>query len=389
VKNATITLSIAAALGALSAGAVASGSAPLAVVVGAAAIVATEGLRKSRAFVALAALVSQGIDKASEGEIMKALADFREGFKPQLRFFLSIEANIKRLAGQRQEFKWLTKTLPWLEQQTGGKQRNDQHQPEPTPASTGDPEEQVLHQDVPQQKGNMYLSKVMRVEPSLQAAFVDYGGHRLGLLPFSEIHPDYYQIPVADRRALIDDESRTRRIAEEAREANATVNESTRDAITIHEGEGLIASSSASGALDEGANQEPRHRHQYKIQDVIKRRQVMLVQVVKDADNAIAALLTTRLSLAGRYLLLMPNTSIVNISHEIANAADRIRLKDLIKQLEIPDGMGVILRDAGTSRTKAEIERDFEYLLRTWEEVRDFTLKSTAPTLVYEAERSA
>jgi ribonuclease E len=113
------------------------------------------------------------------------------------------------------------------------------------------------------------------------------------------------------------------------------------------------------------------------------------VQVVKDADNAIAALLTTRLSLAGRYLLLMPNTSIVNISHEIANAADRIRLKDLIKQLEIPDGMGVILRDAGTSRTKAEIERDFEYLLRTWEEVRDFTLKSTAPTLVYEAERSA
>ncbi len=123
VKNAIITLSIAAALGALSAGAVASGSAPLAVVVGAAAIVATEGLRKSRAFVALAALVSQGIDKASEGEIMKALADFREGFKPQLRFFLSIEANIKRLAGQRQEFKWLTKTLPWLEQQTGGKQR--------------------------------------------------------------------------------------------------------------------------------------------------------------------------------------------------------------------------------------------------------------------------
>ena len=344
-----------------------------------------------------------------------------------------------------------------------------------------------------QLKGNIYLAKVTRVEPSLQAAFVDYGGNRHGFLAFSEIHPDYYQIPVADRQALIAEEERAQRAADAeidrragrsrrpARAAGARLDEvrtapaapeetetasgeprpaeesatghgseseaePTAEPTQADEGERApadelealeeasepaleieraVASEQSApaqpaaesaernnggndangGALDEIETEDdeavesvgagdameevpermPRGRRQYKIQEVIKRRQVMLVQVVKEERGTKGAALTTYLSLAGRYSVLMPNTARGGgISRKITDAQDRKRLKELAQDLEVPEGMGVILRTAGANRTKAEIKRDFEYLLRLWETVRDLTLKSTAPTLVYE-----
>jgi ribonuclease E len=368
-----------------------------------------------------------------------------------------------------------------------------------------------------QLRGNIYLAKVTRVEPSLQAAFVDYGGNRHGFLAFSEIHPDYYQIPVADRQALIAQEERDQRAAdidaenrvgrrgrsrhrgserkrdldliqsetlateEFAIQATDTpsgepglnepiagfLDNSTEvqeplthdraleepvseprqigvdqegdepvledpDAVpveTVAEGEqpsaaaegaltadapladpasgnADIAYSSEAGenthteghhedevvesvggadALEEVQERLPRFRRQYKIQEVIKRRQVMLVQVVKEERGTKGAALTTYLSLAGRYSVLMPNTARGGgISRKITSAEDRSRLKEIAQELEVPEGMGVILRTAGASRTKTEVKRDFEYLLRLWETVRDLTLKSTAPKLVYE-----
>ena len=396
-----------------------------------------------------------------------------------------------------------------------------------------------------QLRGNIYLAKVTRVEPSLQAAFVDYGGNRHGFLAFGEIHPDYYQIPVADRQALIEEEERAARAAEveadnrAGRRAHRERRFSRRDEIKsapvgvqgagahddgvhddgVHDeaaaGEGaamaaasemmapaagdtgerpvaadridpdageqqltsspegwpeetpqpagshtqeaggdygsaaseapieldLIASSAAAEAIpgsgedhgmetaenaageaaavapaEHGAGEDnvteingagaeeeavesvggadaleevpermSRMRRQYKIQEVIKRRQVMLVQVVKEERGTKGAALTTYLSLAGRYSVLMPNTARGGgISRKITDSIDRKRLKEVAQELEVPEGMGVILRTAGASRTKTEIKRDFEYLLRLWETVRDLTLKSTAPTLVYE-----
>jgi ribonuclease E len=399
-----------------------------------------------------------------------------------------------------------------------------------------------------QLRGNIYLAKVTRVEPSLQAAFIDYGGNRHGFLAFSEIHPDYYQIPVADRQALIDEEERAHRDAEaeadrragmrrprhrpaarggdrnavssqpaevhedeehdehlgehhngevhgqehgsdrhegeEHREAHAAdahgerdgtehaavpseAGESTsmaagepgehgydeppvalaehRDADerstheaadeseegepeatasdeaephdddheSEHETEGrhrapaherrsiedhgaedgdgeaeeeeIVESVGGADAMEEVPDRTPRPRRQYKIQEVIKRRQVMLVQVVKEERGTKGAALTTYLSLAGRYSVLMPNTARGGgISRKITNVQDRKRLKEIAGDLEVPEGMGVILRTAGAARTKLEIKRDFEYLLRAWETVRDLTLQSTAPTLVYE-----
>ena len=358
-----------------------------------------------------------------------------------------------------------------------------------------------------QLRGNIYLAKVTRVEPSLQAAFVDYGGNRHGFLAFSEIHPDYYQIPVADRQALIDEEERAARADDDevdrrsrrhrhrqphpaarrdaamrselaeapagdaaagerltpASEADApsadqpaeiearTVAErdpaavekpeysagalsdmpppaaqdaspadvetgevhpeaaeaSTSDAAGAEPGEGAsetteaktgaengdddeaaeeaVESVGGADALEEVPDRAPRYRRQYKIQEVIKRRQVMLVQVVKEERGTKGAALTTYLSLAGRYSVLMPNTARGGgISRKITSAEDRARLKEAAAELEVPEGMGVILRTAGANRTKIEIKRDFEYLLRMWETVRDLTLKSTAPKLVYE-----
>jgi ribonuclease E len=383
-----------------------------------------------------------------------------------------------------------------------------------------------------QLRGNIYLAKVTRVEPSLQAAFIDYGGNRHGFLAFSEIHPDYYQIPVADRQALIAEEERAHRDAEaeadrrasmrrrppqrqaaerrsemvaseplsdelidpdlevtegetrevspdiqaEAAESAESVTGERRederadatadggragapvealaqdeqnlpkletmelsgheaasgrdvehdgrlpqsgetamhpghDAVDETAGADLQAAEEAheeedgngQGELAEGDDEEivesvggddameevpdraPRPRRQYKIQEVIKRRQIMLVQVVKEERGTKGAALTTYLSLAGRYSVLMPNTARGGgISRKITNVMDRRRLKEIAQELEVPEGMGIILRTAGATRTKTEIKRDFEYLLRAWETVRDLTLKSTAPTLVYE-----
>ena len=351
-------------------------------------------------------------------------------------------------------------------------------------------------QDKKQLKGNIYLARVTRVEPSLQAAFVEYGGNRHGFLAFSEIHPDYYQIPVADRQALLraeaqehedEDEDENGENGEERQERNRgrrgrrrgrnrDRGERKRDAAADENGEasdetaatdenveaveaadahddgdadenakgGSIAadvevdviseevevtlesreeephaseashhdeaappadadrgtleevpsshsdeheveSVGAEDALEEIRDRRRPVRKQYKIQEVIKRRQILLVQVVKEERGNKGAALTTYLSLAGRYSVLMPNTARGGgISRKITNAQDRKRLKEVVADLEVPQGMGVILRTAGESRTKAEIKRDYEYLMRLWENVRNLTLSSTAPALVYE-----
>ncbi|MFT3731696.1 MAG: Rne/Rng family ribonuclease [Hyphomicrobium sp.] len=368
-------------------------------------------------------------------------------------------------------------------------------------------------------RGNIYLAKVTRVEPSLQAAFVDYGGNRHGFLAFNEIHPDYYQIPVADRQALLDEEaaaeaeleaaadrraeamarrSATRTSAgaapggdsepssdddfgdqssdegeetahivdveedehieeiggeegeepvkviavavpmpdedaiSEPVEAETPEPESTASADTdtiplaegpeeaavaadddadsgdadaethhghahddeqahsdqphVHDDHAADRDDSSSGEYHEEAQQRPRRRpRSYKIQEVIKRRQIILVQVVKEERGNKGAALTTYLSLAGRYTVLMPNTARGGgISRKITNPQDRRRLKAIAQELEVPEGMGLIIRTAGAARTKQEIKRDFEYLLRLWESVRELTLQSTAPSLVYE-----
>jgi ribonuclease E len=303
-------------------------------------------------------------------------------------------------------------------------------------------------QDKKQLKGNIYLARVTRVEPSLQAAFVEYGGNRHGFLAFSEIHPDYYQIPVADRQALIKAEteaaeaeeeeaeeeergrSRRRRRggrnrgrssdgeaaaknAEDGGEDDATgqaegeADEEEHTASTMAEDvasdavsepadhasdrgnggsdESEVESVGAGDAFDEVQTRRRPVRRNYKIQEVIKRRQILLVQVVKEERGNKGAALTTYLSLAGRYSVLMPNTARGGgISRKITSAQDRKRLKEVVRELEVPEGMGVILRTAGESRTKTEIKRDYDYLLRMWENVRNLTLQSTAPALVYE-----
>jgi ribonuclease E len=250
-----------------------------------------------------------------------------------------------------------------------------------------------------QLRGNIYLAKVTRVEPSLQAAFVDYGGNRHGFLAFSEIHPDYYQIPAADRRALLEEEARMQQEQDRHEEgrvrrprASAASNGDDADAADDagehgDDGEDAVEMVGSEDALEElpERRQGPKLKRHYKIQEVIKRRQVLLVQVVKEERGNKGAALTTYLSLAGRYSVLMPNTARGGgISRKITNPTDRKRLKKIAQELEVPEGMGVIVRTAGAARTKAEIKRDFEYLLRLWENVRELTLKSTAPKLVYE-----
>ena len=295
-------------------------------------------------------------------------------------------------------------------------------------------------------KGNIYLAKVTRVEPSLQAAFVDYGGNRHGFLAFAEIHPDYYQIPIADRLALLkeqeeddaadrededdqDDNGRTveHRVDEEphaeADQEHDDEEPASSEAMLL-EAEELPSLASVSDdneapaepvptaeaaeivAIEENAEDRkvevigaedameevPQRRQQrrprrrvYKIQEVIKRRQILLVQVVKEERGNKGAALTTYLSLAGRYCVLMPNTARGGgISRKITDAGDRRRLKEVAREVEVPQGMGLIVRTAGAQRTRPEIKRDFDYLMRLWESVRDLTLKSEAPCLVYE-----
>jgi len=255
-----------------------------------------------------------------------------------------------------------------------------------------------------QLKGNIYLAKVTRVEPSLQAAFIDYGGNRHGFLAFSEIHPDYYQIPKADREALLREEAE--HAAEEERlraaeeeddevddvvEAEAFESEGDAEERTGNGENGAEEAGTGSNRspVDESAADELRKKRQalrrrYKIQDVIQRRQVLLVQVVKEERGNKGAALTTYLSLAGRYCVLMPNTSHGGgISRKISNGADRKRLKSIMSDLNLPKTMGLIVRTAGLSRTKTEIKRDFDYLARLWDEIRERTLKSSAPALIY------
>jgi len=264
-----------------------------------------------------------------------------------------------------------------------------------------------------QLKGNIYLAKVTRVEPSLQAAFVDYGGNRHGFLAFSEIHPDYYQIPREDREALLREEAE--HAAEEAalrdgddddghsREENDTDNvdghvedvtpvagdepETGEDSDETNEAprKGRRGKTSkASESADELRRKRMALRRRYKIQDVIKRRQVLLIQVVKEERGNKGAALTSYLSLAGRYCVLMPNTSHGGgISRKISNASDRKRLKSIVADMNLPSTMGCIVRTAGLSRTKTEIKRDFDYLARLWDEIRENTLGSEAPALIH------
>jgi ribonuclease E len=261
-----------------------------------------------------------------------------------------------------------------------------------------------------QLKGNIYLAKVTRVEPSLQAAFIDYGGNRHGFLAFSEIHPDYYQIPKEDRDALLREEAE--HAAEEAAlRAQADAEDDARgddddgddDADRDDDRDGNDPHPDDDGETgDADAPPRPRNRggsedavealrqrrmnlrRRYKIQDVIRRRQVLLVQVVKEERGNKGAALTTYLSLAGRYCVLMPNTSHGGgISRKISNAGDRKRLKSIMADMKLPPSMGCIVRTAGLQRTKVEIKRDFDYLARLWDGIRETTLKSAAPALVY------
>ena len=303
--------------------------------------------------------------------------------------------------------------------------------------------------------GNIYLAKVTRVEPSLQAAFVDYGGNRHGFLAFAEIHPDYYQIPVADRKALLEEEraynraqedDENRRSSRPARSPRPAAPETTTtddevqtdephiggmDVVDLGEETGADALVQSSGSdqphddhphdhnhhhddADEGDapfrsidhasdtddeiesiaeedvaeeishSRKPRARR-YKIQEVVKVRQILLVQVVKEERGNKGAALTTYLSLAGRYCVLMPNTARGGgISRKITVAADRKKLKEIAGEIEVPEGAGLIIRTAGAKRTKPEIKRDYEYLMRLWEQIRELTLKSIAPAAIYE-----
>jgi ribonuclease E len=237
-----------------------------------------------------------------------------------------------------------------------------------------------------QLRGNIYLAKVTRVEPSLQAAFIEYGGNRHGFLAFNEIHPDYYQIPMADREALLREEA-------EEEDEPPVASRSSRGASDEEGGEDETSNGGASEDDDDDVMEQELERRRrrlmrrYKIQEVIRRRQIMLVQVVKEERGNKGAALTTYLSLAGRYCVLMPNTARGGgISRKIDNAVDRKRLKTVAQSLEVPQGMGLIVRTAGAARTKVEIKRDYEYLLRMWENIRETTLQSIAPALIYAEE---
>ena len=217
-----------------------------------------------------------------------------------------------------------------------------------------------------QLKSNIYLARVTRVEPSLQAAFIEYGGNRQGFLAFSEIHPDYYRIPIEDRQKLIADVSAK---TDEELDINQNINEEIEEDFS-----------------EEELSKVKRNLYRnYKIQEVIARRQILLVQVVKEERGTKGAALTTYISIAGRYCVLMPNTPRGGgVSRKIANIVDRKRLKKIVDDLDLATGMALIIRTAGSKRTKIEIKRDYSNSMRTWENVKKLTLESNAPTLIYE-----
>lgn len=224
-----------------------------------------------------------------------------------------------------------------------------------------------------QLKGNIYLAKVIRIEPSLQAAFVEFGGNRHGFLAFNEIHPDYYRIPVEDREALMSQREEDPDLSfEDTPETSSSHNE-----VETLGGEDIEEI--------EARPQRSRPSRQYKIQEVVARRQIMLVQVVKEERGGKGAALTTYLSLAGRYCVLMPNAAKGGgISRKITNAADRKRLREIIGSINLPETMSLIVRTAGMARNKVEIKRDSDYLMRLWNDIREKTLHSVAPCLIYE-----
>ncbi len=217
-----------------------------------------------------------------------------------------------------------------------------------------------------QLKGNIYLARVTRVEPSLQAAFVEYGGNRQGFLAFSEIHPDYYRIPVEDKQKLL-----------------AEASEKTDEELNINE---EIEDDNSYDYNEEELKKIKRNLYRnYKIQEVIARRQILLVQVVKEERGTKGAALTTYISIAGRYCVLMPNTPRGGgVSRKIANITDRKRLKKIVDELDVASGMAVIIRTAGSKRTKTEIKRDYSNSLDIWENVKNLTLESNAPFLIHE-----
>ena len=211
-----------------------------------------------------------------------------------------------------------------------------------------------------QLKSNIYLAKVIRIEPSLQAAFVEYGGDKHGFLSFAEIHPDYYRIPVSDRKNLTEE-------------------------ITKENSDSSVGENSEISEEDE-LSVKPKRSYKYKIQEVIQKRQILLVQVVKEQRANKGAALSTFLSLAGRYCVLIPNAGTRNggISRKIQDDTDRKRLKEVLNDLDVPEGMSLIVRTAGQERSKIEIRRDYEYLIHVWEEIRAKTLVSIAPCLIHE-----
>jgi ribonuclease E len=257
-------------------------------------------------------------------------------------------------------------------------------------------------------RGNIYLARVTRVEPSLQAAFVEYGGNRHGFLPFNEIHPDYYQIPFADRQAILaeynaltaevaashDDEEDDAPVDEQyeapSRQSRYHKNDDDEEGSSVEEVETSTERPTDAGGDDDAEDRALERarramQRKYKIQEVIKRRQILLIQVVKEERGNKGAALTTYLSLAGRYSVLMPNTARGGgVSRKIVQGADRKRLKSVIAELDVPSGMGMIIRTAGSKRTKQEIKRDYDYLRRLWTNIRDTTLKSVAPCLIHE-----
>ena len=224
-----------------------------------------------------------------------------------------------------------------------------------------------------QLKGNIYLARITRVEPSLQAAFVEYGGNRQGFLAFSEIHPDYYRIPVEDREKILED-------VESKNEDDESFNSASKN-IKID-----------NDTVDDEVNDEVQkkvknniYKNYKKIQEVISKRQILLVQVVKEERGNKGAALTTYISIAGRYCVLMPNTPRGGgVSRKIINSSDRQRLKKVVDGLEVPKEMAVIIRTAGSKRTKVEIKRDYQNLFVIWEEIKNKTLESNAPDLIYE-----
>ena len=226
-------------------------------------------------------------------------------------------------------------------------------------------------------RGNIYLAKVTRVEPSLQAAFVDYGGNRNGFLPFAEVHPDYYQIPVADKEALLENNSKELNNDEKDEE----INENSNDPSHVED----LGGDDFEEIETINKKRNKNLIKNYKIQEVIKKNQILLIQVSKEERGNKGAAITTYTSIPGRYCVFMPNsTSGGGVSRRIKNPKERKKLKNTLDKLNVPENMGLIIRTAGAKTTSTEIKRDYKYLTKTWDKIKENTLSSNAPSLIYE-----